>query len=1311
LSDRASAGTSTDAQRTAQSNGEPANKLDSSSNPRETADGQKAEAAHRAEDLARLREIIIRLRRIGSQITSEEFNGQDANYERDSAFGRELLYLMADNGWSRATCESIEIARSDSFETKIQIDIELDRITHEAFSGRKEQVWLPLIVLPPVRQWPRRQSAWREWLERLRGTQQPLPLLEVPDGLAALNVVDASGRPLPTLSSAEVRRRLAAAVTEIILNVAETVGLPGKPEDWISSARDRRLQLSATIYRLLRGEHVPSADLETLRVQERSQNGGSEQHTLANPGCAAPIRLSRSRRTKGPEPSRNARYQTLNPPQDRPGRAWQDIVKLIDYYALVLNSSASNHQDVVNRQLTRRALQVIRALAESTVVVVAVDLSSTPLALTLAMPSRALHLAPLSWGEQLEKDKPRDWPTIVRLLLPTNWNWILPRTRLQLDLLLATSEVDRQVEVRLPDGVALDPSQPLADRADLDIRVGQPRDVRLAQPQDPGAGRPLVISQLSALINQLVEADASSPALYQCLADAAQVKAAAVMQLLRHHRVAPPPGERAWTSEKFTAATRQFRSDLEIVSDAIHKITSARAEELAKARAHLARVWAQKEALLRVSMRRHIAKGTVAPDIVVARARMIEERSNQTRPAESRMQVRIAVTDSEHFSIARFSGRMSGLLILVVLGFFLYERFFKLGNPHVSAEVLAFVLTLFSAIQAGRIERSDRSTMRGLLAQRGAGLVVASIMPTVILAAALAFSQALTWSVVWAAACLAVQLSIQTLLNLRLRWDLRRGRGQVSARHPNGRLLYSDVPDHTHAEVLRSKWWRNTTAEALMVGREAYAYVMWGRHRTPQTLVWLLGHGDPGDDQLTSEQPGRQPTNVLGLQRSGTANESVTFVVFRDKPKLIEGLGQSENITTVDLNTDRLAPTDDFDSSIDIFLGTPRTEWQPVGSHAVTAVLATAIRHWLTVREVQLPIPPPTDSYADLQWARVRIGLRGEDLPRLRLILAAMQQLTGVRTGQHQLTQSPGTWPIVGIRAGTQRLPRILNPRPDAEEPAPGALEHDADLRRMLLASQLDVMNDGRGLHPAKDDRVSWRLMAIIPDWQYGVEHEILTGLDSQLRLVGLTYVILYGKAVVLLLGHRADGRRGLQEKDLRRIGRPAPQSSVSHPMAPKYMDEWRSSRQLGSNGEYPLLRVRMRTPDRPGATLQVIEALSEVLRERVPGSLGNEGPNVWYAHVEVASGRVAQIHFTVRLAIDPAVQLPLNVPLAKWGSDEYFSVERETLAKTIRGTGMGSSTTETQPHAPEDTVITVELLRMLESPRPAVSAGSTDST
>jgi hypothetical protein len=643
----------------------------SSTNRRKAeAANHKAEPANREEDLARLREIFVRLRHIASQITSEEFDGQDANYERDSALGRELLYLIADNGWSRATSESIEIMRSDSFETIVQIDVELGRITHEAFRGRTEQVWLPLIVVPPVRQWPPGLSAWRK-LRRRRGIQQPLPLLQVPDELAALNVVDASGRPLPTLSSAEVRRRLAAAVTEIILNVAETVGLPGEEREWISSARDRRLQLSATIYRLLRGEHVPSADLEGLRPQARLEEVGGQHHNLVRLLSVAFGDARRSLPGSDSESRASRPRVSFIPARDRVGRAQHDITKFFDYYDRVLGADASNHQDAVNRQLARRAIQVLRALAESTVVVVALELSSTPLSLTLALPSRALHLAPISWGEQVEPGGRRDRLTFLRLLIPSNWNWILPRARLQLDLLLATSEVDRQVEVRLLDGVALDPSRILADRADLDIRVGQPRDVRIARPQDREARQPPAIGQLSALIDQLVESAALSPALFQCLADVAQLKADAVTQLLRYHRVAPAPGEPAWTTTKFTAATRQFRRDLESVSDALHRITSAGTGQLADAQAHLACVWKKKEKPLQVSMRRHTAKGTVSPDVVVARARMIEEESQRTSPAEARMQVHVAVTDSEHFSIASFSGRMSGLLILVVLGLFL----------------------------------------------------------------------------------------------------------------------------------------------------------------------------------------------------------------------------------------------------------------------------------------------------------------------------------------------------------------------------------------------------------------------------------------------------------------------------------------------------------------------------------------------------------------------------------------------------------------------------------------------------------------
>jgi hypothetical protein len=1256
LSGRASAGTSPERQRPPERNGE-------------TADGAdpKAEAE---EDLARLREILIRLRHIARQITAEEFDGQDANYERDSALGRELLYLLADSGWSRATAESIEIARSDSFETRIQIDVELDRITHEAFRGRNGPVWLPLIVLPPVRQWPPRQPAWRR-LRRRRNMRQPMPWLQVPDGLAALNVVDANGRPLPTLSSAEVRRRLAAAVTEIILNVAETVGLPGEEKEWISSARDRRLELSAIIYRLLRGEHVPSADLEA--AIGRPGRGGADSESLPNYPQAS--------------------FTTL---RDRPGRAQHDIAKFIEYYALVIDTRASNHQHAVNRQLARRALQILRALAESTVVVVALELTPTPLALTVAVPSRALHLAPISWGQQVERGRRRDWLTFPRLLIPGNWNWILPRARLQLDLLLATSEVDRQVEVRLPDGVALDPSRILVDRADLDIRVGQPRDVRIPRSQDPGARQPPAIGQLSALIDQLVEPGALSPALFQCLADVAQVKADAVMQLLRYHRIAPPPGEPAWTNTKFTAATRQFRQDLATVAEALNRIRCATADQLADAQAHLAGVWKRTEKLLEVSMRRHTTKGTVSPDVVVARARMIEEESQRTSPAEARMQVHVAVTDSEHFSIASFSGRMSGLLILVVLGLFLVEHAFRVGNQNVSAEVLAFVLTLFSAIQAGRIQRSDRSTLRGLLAQRGNWLVVASVMPTVILAAAVGFSQARTWVVGWAAACFALQVLMHNLLNLRLRWDLRRGRGQVSTTRRAGRVLYSDVPDHTHAEVLHSTWWRNTTADALMVGREAHAYVMWG-HSKPQTLVSLLRHGDPGASQHASHGEGNQPTNVLALQRSGTANESVTFVVFRDEPKRLLGdPALSKDITEVDLNLDRLAPTDDFDGRIDIFLGFPKGIWRPVHTHPVTAILATAIRHWLSVQEVQLPVPPPLASYGDLQWARVRIGVRDDDLARLRVIFTAVQKLTDALESRSSRETTPDQL-IVGIRAGAERVPRVLNRRPNLEVPKPDGHERIVKLRRLVLASELDVVESRSAIHPGRDDRATWRIMAIIPDWRYGIEHKILNSLDAQMQLVGMTYVILYGKAVVLLLGNRANGNHDLREHEPPRFGADVTDSSASHSTAVK-LDRWQNGHQIGLSRDYPLLRVRMRTPDRPGATLQVIESLSEVLSEKVPGSLSNDEPNVWYAHVEVASGRVAQIHFTVRLTVNSAKQPSSNEALVMWGPREYFTVERDTLTKTTRRVGNRSANPDDRPDAPQDTVISIELVRMPES-------------
>ena len=139
-----------------------------------------------------------------SQITPEEFRWQDANYDRDSALGRELLFLIADNGWSRATSEKISVTRSDSLETSIEIDIDLDRITHEAFRGRTGRIWLPILVLPPLR-----QSAES-------------------DPQSALTVMDAAGTPRATLADADITHRIDDR--DLPANTVISVGLVKTPD-------------------------------------------------------------------------------------------------------------------------------------------------------------------------------------------------------------------------------------------------------------------------------------------------------------------------------------------------------------------------------------------------------------------------------------------------------------------------------------------------------------------------------------------------------------------------------------------------------------------------------------------------------------------------------------------------------------------------------------------------------------------------------------------------------------------------------------------------------------------------------------------------------------------------------------------------------------------------------------------------------------------------------------------------------------------------------------------------------------------------
>ena len=98
--------------------------------------GHESPAEAAEDDEKELPEIAAELWQIVTRVSAEEFRWQESHYDSDSRRGRELLFLIANNEWVRATSEIIDISRSDSIETTIKIDVDLDRVTHEAFRNR-----------------------------------------------------------------------------------------------------------------------------------------------------------------------------------------------------------------------------------------------------------------------------------------------------------------------------------------------------------------------------------------------------------------------------------------------------------------------------------------------------------------------------------------------------------------------------------------------------------------------------------------------------------------------------------------------------------------------------------------------------------------------------------------------------------------------------------------------------------------------------------------------------------------------------------------------------------------------------------------------------------------------------------------------------------------------------------------------------------------------------------------------------------------------------------------------------------------------
>src|SRR3984957_3927653 len=191
-------------------------------------------------------ETAGKLQRMVEAVSADEFSWQEAHYDRDSRQGRELLFLMANHEWVRATSEIVDITRSDAVETTIKVDVDLGQITHEAFRDRAGPIWLPVAVLPPPTEHSRTDPAL-------------FP-----------TVADATGKPVPMLPVADLRHQTSAAMAEIIVKMAIS-HLPASaagPSQLPVDTRDERLLLSAAIYRLLRDGSGDSTDTGPRRVME-----------------------------------------------------------------------------------------------------------------------------------------------------------------------------------------------------------------------------------------------------------------------------------------------------------------------------------------------------------------------------------------------------------------------------------------------------------------------------------------------------------------------------------------------------------------------------------------------------------------------------------------------------------------------------------------------------------------------------------------------------------------------------------------------------------------------------------------------------------------------------------------------------------------------------------------------------------------------------------------------------------------------------------------------------------------------------------
>jgi hypothetical protein len=381
--------------------------------------------------------------------------------------------------------------------------------------------------------------------------------------------------------------------------------------------------------------------------------------------------------------------------------------------------------------------------------------------------------------------------------------------------------------------------------------------------------------------------------------------------------------------------------------------------------------------------------------------------------------------------------------------------------------------------------------------------------------------------------------------------------------------------------------------------------------------------------------------------------------------------------------------------------------------HPLVIILKAAANK-LIVLDAQLPVPAPVAGHDDRQWARIRLALRDKtDIGRLTGFLGAVNaQMAKPENARH----------VIAVRAVPTVEPRVDPEELDADEARahPGAAHaHDRESESPVLTSDLDIVNDADVGDELPDDP-TWRVLTLCADARSNIESDIIEHLAcvrEHFQLRGLTYALLHGTAVMVLLIHEpaADPCAGVVPGRVVQDGENRAATLADDLRADRAwaklrvpVDKQLSRHELGDARRYPMLRVRFRWQDRPGALLNMIRSINEVLTEELP--LPHEQDwSVSYASLQVLTGQVAGGWLTIRM----------HVPAGKvsgWDQARMEEMGRkiETLA-TARAAGRQRlRSSRTGLGQLEDPVVSIDRIKKISpgrrtgvpAPRTAEPAG-----